>query len=128
MFIESAERFGLSQLHQFRGRIGRNNLESFCLLFTTDDSQLSRERLQALTKSNDGFELSELDLKLRGSGEIFGTKQTGLIKLKIAQLSDTVLIKKAQTWAKKILGNRKYLSQTQLQELLEELKTDMRLE
>ncbi|MBT6819467.1 MAG: ATP-dependent DNA helicase RecG [Candidatus Magasanikbacteria bacterium] len=128
MLIESAERFGLSQLHQFRGRIGRNDLESFCLLFTTDDSQLTKERLQALTKSSDGFELAELDLKLRGSGEIFGTKQTGLMKLKIAQLSDVTLIKKAQKWAKKILGSKKYLSQKQLQELLAELKTEMHLE
>ncbi len=128
MLIEGAERFGLSQLHQFRGRIGRNDLESFCLLFTSDESQLNKQRLQAMTKSSDGFELAELDLELRGSGEIFGTKQTGLMKLKIAKLSDTKLIKKAQDWAKEVTENKKYLSQKQLQVVLMELKTEMHLE
>ena len=128
MLIESAERFGLSQLHQFRGRIGRNDLESFCLLFTTDKSQLNTKRLKALTTTNDGFKLAELDLELRGSGEIFGTKQTGLMPLKIAKLTDTILIKKAQQWAKKILSDKKYLSLQQLQTLLKELKSEMHLE
>ncbi|MCD4761120.1 DEAD/DEAH box helicase, partial [bacterium] len=128
MIIESAERFGLSQLHQFRGRIGRNNLESFCMLFTTDKTQINKTRLHALTKTNDGFELSELDLRLRGAGEIFGTQQTGLMKLKIAKLSDTKLIKKAQTWAQKIINNKKYKSQKQLQNILATLKTDTHLE
>ncbi len=128
MIIEGTERFGLSQLHQFRGRIGRNNQESFCLLFTTDDSSLSTKRLQALSKTNDGFKLAELDLELRGAGEIFGTKQTGLVRLKIAQLSDVGLIKKAQTWAKQIIGQEKYLSYTDLQKLLQTLKTEMHLE
>ncbi|MBT4349669.1 ATP-dependent DNA helicase RecG [bacterium] len=128
MIIESAERFGLSQLHQFRGRIGRNDLESFCLLFTTEDLQLNKERLQALAKTDDGFKLAELDLQLRGSGEIFGTKQTGLIKLKIAKLTDVALIKKAQDWAKKIVNKQKYLSDKQLQKLLSELQTEMHLE
>ena len=128
MWIESAERFGLSQLHQFRGRIGRNKLASFCLLFTTDKNKLNTTRLKALTKSNDGFELSELDLELRGAGEIFGTQQTGLMRLKIAKLSDTALIKKAQKWAKEIINNKKYLSQQQLQKILKNLKTEMHLE
>lgn len=128
MWIESAERFGLSQLHQFRGRIGRNKLESFCLLFTTDKTKLNTKRLKALTESTDGFKLSELDLELRGAGEIFGTQQTGLMKLKIAKLSDTNLIKKAQKWAKEVITNKKYLSQQQLQKLLKNLKTEMHLE
>ncbi|MCB9802878.1 ATP-dependent DNA helicase RecG [Candidatus Nomurabacteria bacterium] len=128
MMIESAERFGLSQLHQFRGRVGRNSLASWCLLFTTDDSHLNKERLKALEKTNNGFELAELDLQLRGSGEIFGTKQTGLLKLKIANLHDTKLIKKAQDWAKKIVYQEKYLSNHQLQKLLLDLKTEMHLE
>lgn len=128
MVIESAERFGLSQLHQFRGRIGRNNLESFCLLFTTDSTQNNIKRLKALTKTNDGFKLAELDLLLRGAGEMFGTKQTGLMELKIARLTDTDLIKKAQVWAKEIITNKKYLSNLELQALLKELKTEMHLE
>lgn len=128
MIIESAERFGLSQLHQFRGRIGRNQLDSFCLLFTTDNDPFSKKRLTALAKTDDGFKLAEIDLELRGSGEIFGTKQTGLIKLKIAKLSDNELIKKAQNWAQQIIGDKKYLKQKQLQQLLQELKTEMHLE
>lgn len=120
MFIESAERFGLSQLHQFRGRIGRNNLESFCLLFTTDSSQQNTERLKALTKTSDGFELAELDLKLRGAGEVFGTRQTGLMRLKIARLTDTDLIKKAQKWAKEMILDKKFT--------LPDLETKMHLE
>jgi ATP-dependent DNA helicase RecG len=128
MIIESAERFGLSQLHQFRGRIGRNSLESFCLLFTTDKTHDNIKRLKALTKTNDGFKLAELDLELRGAGEMFGTRQTGLMELKIAKLSDTELIKKAHTWAKEIINNKKYLSNIELQNLLKKLKTEMHLE
>jgi len=128
MIIESSERFGLSQLHQFRGRIGRNELDSFCLLFTTDKSKFNTQRLKALTKTNDGFKLAELDLELRGSGEIFGTQQTGLMKLNIAKLSDTEIIKKAQKWAQEIINNTKYLSQKQLQDTLKKLKTEMHLE
>lgn len=128
MMIESAERFGLSQLHQFRGRIGRNDLESFCMLFTTDDSQLAKQRLQALSKTNDGFKLAELDLELRGSGEIFGTQQTGLMKLKIAQLSDADLIQKAQKWAKLVIKDKKYQKSQALQKTLQKLKNEMHLE
>lgn len=128
MVIESAERFGLSQLHQFRGRVGRNDLESFCLLFTSDPLKSAAKRLQILTKENDGFKLAELDLELRGGGSIFGTKQTGLMPLKIATLTDTVLLKKAQEWARKIIVNKKYRSQAQVVKLLEDLKTEMHLE
>ena len=128
MLIESSERFGLSQLHQFRGRIGRNNLESFCLLFTTTNSQLNTKRLQALVNTNDGFQLAELDLVLRGSGEIFGTQQTGLMKLKIAKLSDTDLINKTQKWSLKILNNKKYMQDNNFKNLLYNLKTEIHLE
>lgn len=128
MIIESAERFGLSQLHQFRGRIGRNNLESFCMLFTSDHSQLNTKRLQALCQSNDGFKLADLDLEMRGSGEIFGNKQTGLIKLKIAKLSDVSLIKKAQLWAQEILTDQKYIKRQDLQKTINTLKTETHLE
>lgn len=128
MIIESAERFGLSQLHQFRGRIGRNSLSSFCLLFTSHSSHLEKARLKALTQTNNGFELAELDLNLRGSGEIFGTKQSGLMQLKIATLKDTEEIKKAQVWAKKIMQEEKYQANQPLQKLLKNLKTEMHLE
>lgn len=128
MIIESAERFGLSQLHQFRGRIGRNSLASYCLLFTSNSSHLEKERLKAMTQTNNGFELAELDLNLRGSGEIFGTKQSGLMQLKIATLKDIEEIKKAQIWAKKIIQEEKYQTNQPLQKLLKNLKTEMHLE
>lgn len=128
MVIESAERFGLSQLHQFRGRVGRNNLESFCLLFTSEQDQQATARLKIFSRENDGFKLAELDLELRGGGEIFGTKQTGLMPLKIAKLTDTELLKKAQNWAQTIIGDPKYYAQDQVSKLLQDLKTEMHLE
>ena len=108
MSIEGAERFGLAQLHQFRDRVGRDEFQSYCLLFTTDNSsgpsQKTQDRLEALVKYNDGFKLAEEDLKLRGAGEIYGTIQSGYPELKIASLFDYGLIKKAATAAEKIIS------------------------
>ena len=95
MLIEGADRFGLAGLHQLRGRIGRGTKESYCLLFTENDSEKSINRLTALTKTTSGFELAELDLQLRGAGDVLGTKQSGFGNLKIADWSDTKLIKLA---------------------------------
>lgn len=95
MLIEAADRFGLAQLHQLRGRVGRGIKESYCLLFTDNDSDKSVNRLTAMTKIESGFELAELDLKLRGAGDVLGTKQSGFGNLKIADWSDTKLIKLA---------------------------------
>lgn len=95
MLIEGADRFGLAGLHQLRGRIGRGTKESYCLLFTENDSERVTERLSALTKTSSGFELAELDLQLRGAGDVLGTKQSGFGNLKIADWSDTKLIKLA---------------------------------
>src|SRR3989344_2195555 len=88
MIIENAERFGLSQLHQLRGRIGRSHLQSYCLLFAGSGNEATRQRLEAVVKTTDGFELAKIDLQMRGSGEVMGTKQSGFIPFKIASLRD----------------------------------------
>ena len=103
MIIEGAERFGLASLHQLRGRVGRSDQQSYCLLFTSSRSRQARNRLKALEEINDGFELAEVDLKLRGPGEIYGTRQHGLLNLKIASLSDVKLIETTRNEAKRLL-------------------------
>lgn len=86
MLIENAERFGLSQLHQLRGRVGRNSLQSYCILHTSTKSQETRERLNIMTQTNDGFVIAEKDLQLRGPGEFLGTRQSGLPDLIISDI------------------------------------------
>ena len=102
MVIENAESYGLAQLHQLRGRVGRGSSKAYCFLITSGDLQPSR-RLRELEKSNDGFYLAEVDLKLRGPGEIYGALQHGALDLRIASLSDTKLIAKAQQDVKAFL-------------------------
>ena len=105
MVIESAERFGLSQLHQLRGRVGRGAEKSYCILMTGSKlSADSKLRMSTMSRTNDGFEIAEVDLKLRGPGDILGTKQSGLLDLKIADLSkDGQLVTLARSVAKNIL-------------------------
>ncbi len=88
MLIEGAERFGLSQLHQLRGRVGRGSEGSFCILFADAESDLARRRIEAITTERDGFKLAEIDLALRGEGEILGTRQHGLPRFRVAELPD----------------------------------------
>src|SRR3989344_3821383 len=116
--IEASERFGLAQLHQLRGRVGRGDKQSYCLLFTESLNLQTLERLKAMEKHNVGSELAELDLRLRGPGEIYGTMQHGRKMLKIASFSDFDLIKKIRLEAEKIFPNLKNFPR-----LLEKLKT-----
>jgi len=104
MIIEGADRFGLSQLHQFRGRVGRSAHQSYCFLFTDNYSPKTAERLQAFVAAKDGFELAEFDLKFRGPGEIYGTKQSGYPEFQLAQLTDYDLIAEAKITAQKLLA------------------------
>ena len=88
MLIEGAERFGLSQLHQLRGRVGRGEHESQCILFADVESQFAKRRMEAIASDRDGFELAEVDLTLRGEGEILGTLPDGLPRYRVAELPD----------------------------------------
>jgi len=107
MLIEDADRFGLAQLHQLRGRVGRGDQQSFCILLTDALDDRSRERLEVVRGSNDGFEIAEADLRLRGAGNVLGTRQSGLPPLKVASLFEPrhlVLAERAGTLARSLVG------------------------
>lgn len=111
MMIENAERFGLAQLHQLRGRVGRGSEKSYCILVSDAKTKTSKQRLKALVDSQDGFVISEMDLKLRGPGEFFGTRQHGLPELKIANIyQDMTILIEAQKAADKLLKLDPFLS------------------
>ena len=127
MLIENAERFGLSQLHQLRGRVGRGEFKSYCILITDNVTEESVKRLKILSSTSDGFKISEEDLKLRGPGDFFGSRQHGLPKLKIADMSsDTELLRSAQAAADGITAADPALQKPEhagLKELAEKLFT-----
>ena len=103
MLIEGSERFGLAQLHQFRGRVGRGDHQSYCFLFTNSQGEEGQKRLKAMEKHHSGFKLSEIDLEIRGPGEIYGTAQSGIPDLKMASLTDSKLVEKARSAAQQII-------------------------
>ena len=106
MVIENAERFGLAQLHQLRGRVGRGPYESYCILKYAGNSEATRQRMETMVKTDNGMIVAEKDLELRGSGDFFGTAQHGLPEFKIANLfQDTEQLKEVQSLAISIIGN-----------------------
>lgn len=115
MMIENAEQFGLAQLHQFRGRVGRGEHQSYCMLMTTAQGNGLR-RLEAMEKYSDGFALAKVDLKYRGPGEVYGTMQKGYLDLKVASLFDIPLMKQAKTAVEEVIAkmaaDKKNLAQT----------------
>jgi len=103
MLIEAADRFGLAQLHQFRGRVGRGQHKSYCLLLSENPSEEAGERLRIMEETQDGFKLAEEDLRMRGPGDFFGTRQSGLPALKVAGIGDRDLFLKARKEAERLL-------------------------
>ena len=128
MIIENAERFGLAQLHQLRGRVGRGEYQSYCILKYQGNSGVIRERMQVMTKTNDGFVISEKDLELRGSGEFFGTKQHGIPEFKIANLfEDMPMLKEVQSLAEKILEEDEMLEKEENKKLKKIVDTKLKI-
>lgn len=124
MLIENADRFGLAQLHQLRGRVGRNNEQAYCLMFSQSDNPKSIQRLKTLETTNSGIKLAELDLKIRGAGDIYGLKQHGIFNLKVADITDLELMSKVRTAVSEILESKLMLEFPPLQERLERDKID----
>jgi len=123
MVVENAERFGLSQLHQLRGRVGRGGSQSYCVLVSASRSEETRRRLKALCATNDGFRIAEEDLKLRGPGDFFGARQHGLPQLRVADLAgDTRVLREAQDAARQLLARDPALSRPEHRPVLERVR------
>ncbi len=121
MLIEGADRFGLAQLHQFRGRVGRGSHQSYCLLLADTASEEAGKRLSLVERTGDGFALAEADLELRGPGEFFGTRQSGLPELKMAKLSDVQLLELARREAIRLFQESPYLDRPDYRLLAQEV-------
>ncbi len=122
MVIEDADRFGLSQLHQFRGRVGRGKHQSYCYVLSADASRQAQERLEVFQMTDDGFRLAEQDLKLRGPGDFFGVRQSGVPELRMADLSDMPLIELSRSLAAKLWQSDPYLRQPEHMTLRERVR------
>lgn len=126
ILIEGAERFGLAQLHQFRGRIGRSSLQSYCFVLPTESKKEELARLKVFVSSNDGFYLAQKDLELRGEGDVLGLRQSGIPFLNLADLKDTQAIKTSRAYAKEICDNLS--AYPLLKARLQEMDADVHLE
>ena len=105
MVVENAERFGLSQLHQLRGRVGRGEHQSYCILISDNKNEETKQRLKVMTQTTDGFKIAEEDLRLRGPGDFFGSRQHGLPGLRVADIGcDTALLQQAKEAAEGLLS------------------------
>ncbi|PHV71813.1 ATP-dependent DNA helicase RecG [Sporanaerobium hydrogeniformans] len=123
MLIENAERFGLAQLHQLRGRVGRGEHQSYCILVSDSKNKVTRKRLKIMEESTDGFVIAETDLKLRGPGEFFGTRQHGLPEMKIANLyTDAKILKEVQVCAARLREEDSLMGGATVQALVQEVK------
>ena len=127
MMVENAERFGLAQLHQLRGRVGRGEYQSYCIFMQGNDVKETSKRLEILNKSNDGFFIAGEDLKLRGPGDLFGIRQSGLLEFKIGDIyQDADILKTASEAAGEILSLDPDLTLPQHAALKEKLTSYMR--
>ena len=124
IIIENAERFGLAQLHQLRGRVGRGSQQAYCIMFAKNTSDIIKKRMETMCKSNDGFYISEQDLKLRGPGDFFGTRQHGLPEMKIANLAEDInIMKEAQSAAEKIMKNEYHITGQEKERLYDKMNS-----
>ena len=122
MLVEGAHRFGLAQLHQFRGRVGRSDQKSYCILVPGTIEEIENQRLQAMIETNDGFVLAEKDLEIRGPGQFLGTRQSGYTELKLASITDLDLVERARTEASALFSQDPDLSQEKHQPLAKAVK------
>ena len=122
MLVEGANRFGLAQLHQFRGRVGRGGEKAYCILVPENGEGTDNERLAAMAETTDGFVLAERDLEQRGPGEFLGTRQSGFSELQLASLTDVHLIEKARKHAHELLREDPQLSDPNHQQLRQTLE------
>ena len=127
--IENAERFGLSQLHQLRGRVGRSDLQSYCVLSSSTKSQETRARLDIMTQTNDGFVIAEKDLQIRGPGEFLGTRQSGDMEFQMADIfRDADILQKASEAASELLADDPYFEKPEHELLKKVMKSYLDLE
>ena len=123
MVVENAERFGLSQLHQIRGRVGRGSEQSFCILFNQGHNMETRKRLEIMAKTTDGFEIARIDIRIGGPGDFLGTRQHGMPVLKIADLlTDVAVLQEVQQAAKKLLAKDPQLNNPEHHLLREKIR------